>query len=51
MKPGTYVLEGTKKHYVFESSKITITPTTRKLPLLIASDFHLCGKLALDTEN
>ncbi|CDW74259.1 nodal modulator 1-like [Stylonychia lemnae] len=46
--PGQYILEGFANHYIFDSMTINIQSNSRSIPNLIASDYHLCGKISVD---
>jgi len=49
--PGGYILEGFNSHYIFDAMNINIQPQSKQIPTLVASYFHLCGKISIDKES
>jgi hypothetical protein len=49
--PGGYILEGFSTHYIFDAMNINIQPNSKSIPNLVASYYHLCGKISIDTES
>ena len=46
-----YILEGISPHYVFNAMNINIQPQSKQIQNLAASDYHLCGKISLDSAD
>lgn len=46
--PGMYILEGISAHHIFEAMNIKIVPQSKQIQNLIASDYHLCGKITIE---
>ena len=42
-------MEGFKDHYIFDALNIDIKSNSRQISNLVASDYHLCGKISIDT--
>ncbi len=51
ISPGKYTLEGVKEHYVFDAIDIEVQPGMKNLPSLIATDYHLCGKVNMSNDK
>jgi len=49
--PGAYILEAFSTHYIFDAMNINIQPSSRTIPNLAASYYHLCGKITVDNES
>jgi hypothetical protein len=46
--PGVYTLEGISNYYMFDSIKIEISPSSRQIQSLVATDYNICGKVQID---
>jgi len=49
--PGKYILEGFANHYIFDSMNINIQSNSRTIPNLVASEYHLCGRVSVDSDE
>lgn len=49
--PGRYILEGNADHYIFESINVNINSNSRTIQNLVASDYHLCGRISVDSDD
>jgi protocatechuate 3,4-dioxygenase beta subunit len=49
--PGHYFLEGVAAHYFFETLNFEVKPSVKQLPNLIATDYHLCGKVKVENDD
>jgi hypothetical protein len=49
--PGNYILEGSSTHYIFDALNVNIQPSSRQINNLVASFYHLCGKISIDADS